>query len=120
MLSEASLKVIESHRDELRDHFKFAWSEYMKWFSFFCTFNLTAIAVIHTVGASPGFSPLVSAFLAIDLIGTGSSVFMCRYSLASCRILRQSEEDIRSNTVPEDERDKVARMPTATLPAALG
>lgn len=119
VLSEKSVAVFKAHRDEVRDNFKFVWGQYMTWFCFFCTFNLTALGVVHIAGAGKGFSPLVVAFLSISVLGSGSSVYMRFYSIRVLKILRDLDAQIRCNTISVDEQDRVGREIKDTFPPAL-
>lgn len=119
LLSDKAVAVLAAHRQELLDNFKFVWGEYMKWFSFFCGFNLIALGVVQKIGAPPGFSPFVAAFLTISILSSGSSVYMFAYSKRVCGNLEKLSADLCRQTVPVPEHDSVSRKISSTLPSPL-
>lgn len=118
-LSVKAIAELKAHREEVREHFKFVWSEYLKWFTFFCTFNLTALVVVHSVGTDPGLSPLVCAFLAIDVLSSVSSVYMFYYSGRVCLHLNKLAEELCESAVEPPEKLIVRSRMMPTFPMAL-
>ncbi len=116
-MSRGSMHFLEFFHEQADANFKFTWSEFLKWFTFFCSFNLTAIALVHTVGAASGISPLTAAFIVMNSVAIGTGAFHWRYTCKIAKALKQTESTIRAEIVPREEQE-LAPAYTA-LPVAL-
>jgi len=71
-------------RDVLRDIFKFAWSEYMRWYVFIAGLNLIGLGFVYGLKSSPHYWIDV-AFVVFNTLGFITSGAMYRYSASTAQ-----------------------------------
>lgn len=76
MASLAFTEAIRNHLEELRDSFKFVWSEYLKWYTFLSTLNLLALTFIQH-GEESTRNDVVLTFAVFDVLGSLTTTALC-------------------------------------------
>ena len=73
-----SFALLQSQRDELRESFKFVFSEYSKWYTWIIGFNFTALGAATFIKDPQSWKYLATAFCVADLLSMGTCIFMMR------------------------------------------
>ena len=68
--------LLQAQRDELREMFKYIFSEYLKWYTWYIGFNLTALGATTIFSVAKGWNVLAIAFCIADLSAVGTCVYM--------------------------------------------
>jgi 3-oxoacyl-[acyl-carrier-protein] synthase-3 len=78
-LDDLAREILRKEIDDLYDWLKFVWSEFLKWFTFFCTLNVAAIGALQFVDIYlRQFVEFV--FFVLNIGGVVSSTFVLSYT----------------------------------------
>lgn len=85
--------LLQGQRDELRDTFKFAYSEYAKWYIWYVGFNLTGLGAMTAVRApSAGWFWFTLILCIADILAIGTCVAMLKMTNRTFDALSESRE----------------------------
>ena len=112
------LDFIQQQLDEIRDSFKFVWTEYLKWYTFLSTLNLLALGFVHGSATTPNRPSIVLAFATFNFLGCITSIALFEYTRRNRRRWSDGKAIIRSGLTGSGASGDVVE--TLTLPFAIG
>ncbi len=82
MADELAREVLQKEVSDLHEWLRFTWTEFLKWFTFFCTLNVAAIGALHFIDLP--LRPFVEfIFITLNIGG----MFICAITFCYTRLV---------------------------------
>lgn len=104
--------MTEAQVSRIETNFRFAWSEYLRWYAFLSTLNLVGLGFFVEFGRNTGWL-VPAAFLMFNLLGLVTSILMVPYTRTVTELVRGLDP------VPPQELPNLTRA-VGGIPRTIG
>ena len=119
MLSDRALELLKSQIQELNEYFRFTWTVYLSWYTFFVGLNLVALTFFHQIEKSPNRLFVAFAFLVFNLLGVITALWLYAYTKAAVERQDKTRRHLWNEAASPEEIQNLDQFFASTPPAGI-